>query len=80
MQPCGECSVLEGRLRSANQQYVSLILRQHRIMLDGNHEARAFEDAIQEAQDLRTAIAYEVLVHGKLHDLSRPRAEAAGQP
>jgi hypothetical protein len=48
MQTCGDCGIWEQRLRRANDRYMSLILRQDRMIRDGEAEASAFEDVIQE--------------------------------
>src|SRR5437773_10265510 len=63
MESCGECLWLENRLQRANNYYIRLILEQDRMMRDGDAEASAFEDAMQEAQSGRASAARDLLAH-----------------
>ena len=81
MESCGECLWLENRLRRANNYYIRLILQQDRMIRDGDAEASAFEDAMQEAQSGRASAARDLLAHRGTHQaLSLLRTRTAGQP
>ena len=80
MESCCECLWLEQRLRSANNYYIKLILQQDRMIRDGDAEASAFEDAMQEAQSGRASAARDLLAHRGTHQaLSLLRTRTAGQ-
>jgi hypothetical protein len=81
MELCGECLMLESRLQAANNYYVSLILQQDRMVRDGNAEAKAFENAIEQAQGIRTSVTHDLLAHCTVHNVlaSRLKTRTAGQ-
>ena len=79
MESCDECLWLENQLRRAHNYYIRLILQQDRMIRDGEAEASAFEDAMQEAQSGWTSAARDLLAHRRAHQaLSRPKTRTAG--
>ena len=80
MKSCDDCFKLENRLRRTNEHYIRLILQQDRMIRDGDAEASAFEDAMQEAQSGRASAARDLLAHRRTHQaFSLLKTRTAGQ-
>jgi hypothetical protein len=79
MEPCGDCAALEDEFWRAIRYYVSLVLRQDRMVKDGNAKAGAFENAIQEADSIRASAGRALLTHRTIHWPSPLKTATAGQ-
>lgn len=81
VEACSECLMLESRLRAANHCYVSLVLKQDRIVRDGHAEPPALENAIHSADVIWNSVTQDLLAHRTIHHVlaSRLITRTAGQ-
>ena len=69
---CVLCFTLQNRLERINAQYVSLVLRQDRIVRDrteggAGFESLPLESTIQRAENIRAAAMRDLLSHSAAH-------------